>query len=444
MPGTRSAQREPHGRVTLLCKIDEANDEKQLISRLLRANRVHAWSTRKFKGQTEIKVSLEALPAARSTPGLHWVGWAARRTELSKPRGALMTGAFGKLAYAACDLGLAPVPVGGPDGKRPLIKGYHRAIVTLGNVEKLQAKFGDENIALLCDASDLAVVDIDDAGLLDAMRRRFGDTPLICQTASRGWHLYYRSHPLAKPTDLRSSDGIDVEVKASRNIVLIPPSVSPVTGRQYEFVEGALDQTTLAQLPEFRAEALHAGRSKAERVVIEKGRRNEWLFRQCLRSAPACDDFDALLDVAITRNDECAPPMTEAEVREVARSAWNYEVQGKNWVGSSGRVVLSKELVHERARLYPGNPFVLEMKLRIEHSARVQRGEAFRLCRRSMAACQTLPGWTESNYRSAIDSLRANGLLRVVRSKPRQPIEFSFGSPQSQAAIHPSTTGGPV
>jgi hypothetical protein len=116
-----------------------------------------------------------------------------------------MTGAFGKYAFAACDLRLAPVPVGGFDGKRPLIKGYHKGVVTPGNVQKLQGKFGDANIALLCDASNLAVVDIDDAGLLYAMRKRFGDTPLISQTAGRGWHLYYRSHP---PRQAHRSPGL--------------------------------------------------------------------------------------------------------------------------------------------------------------------------------------------------------------------------------------------
>ena len=55
-----------------------------------------------------------------------------------------------------------------------------------------------------------------------------------------------------------------------------------------------------------------------------------------MRAAPHVDDFDSLLDVAHTFNDNCEPPMEEYSVISTAKSAWGYEQRGENRFGKHG------------------------------------------------------------------------------------------------------------
>jgi hypothetical protein len=129
------------------------------------------------------------------------------------------------------------------------------------------------NIALLTELSEIAIVDVDDAGLVSQMQLRFGPTPLIVRTPGRdGRHLYYRQGEGVGLIDLRGIEAIPVEVKAGKNIVVVPPSVHPLTDRRYECIEGAFDRTTIQALPPFHIEGLGMGRSPGDVRRVLKGR----------------------------------------------------------------------------------------------------------------------------------------------------------------------------
>ena len=324
-------------------------------------------------------------------------------------------GAFSDAAYNYCDLGLAPTPTGGKDGKHPMLVGYNRHPLNLGNVSTIIEKFGDANVALLTGASNLNVLDIDDPSLLQTMRKRFGDTPLVVRTAGRGgYQLYYRSSPHVQPSDLRLTEGIPVEIKARGNIVIAPPSRNPMTGREYEIVEGCFDAFTLAALPKLIVPAIHRTKTGAEHRKIAEGHRNGWLFSVCLREARNVDDLDALIDVGRTRNDECEPPLADAEVLGTCKSAWNYTIANRNFASSGGNVVVSRGRVETLCRVDPGNPIALALKLELEHAERVRRGETFALASRSMVDADTLPGWTRANIRTATNKALLFGLIECV------------------------------
>jgi hypothetical protein len=74
-------------------------------------------------------------------------------------------------------------------------------------------------------------------------------------------------------------------VKAGGNIVVLPPSLNPRTGRRYEFVEGRFDEEMLRQLQRFNAEAALVGKSKTVSVGVEEGRRDKWAWAQCMKDA---------------------------------------------------------------------------------------------------------------------------------------------------------------
>ena len=55
-----------------------------------------------------------------------------------------------------------------------------------------------------------------------------------------------------------------------------------------------------------------------------------------MHEAHHCDDFEALVDVARTRNESFLPPLTDEEVVKIANSAWGYTDRGQNRFGRPG------------------------------------------------------------------------------------------------------------
>lgn len=322
-------------------------------------------------------------------------------------------GAFARYAFAMVELGLSPIPTQGPVGKTPLLRGYTRGLVNLGNVVKMAATFPNANLALVTGPSNLVVVDIDAPELLARMLDRFGNTPLQVRTAGRGgYQLFYRARPEISSRDLRN-EGLAVEIKAQGAIVVIPPSQNFETLRFYEFVKGAFDDATLSALPMFPiAEA------RLSPVVsgAPKGRRNSWLFRQCLHHARFCDTLEDLLDFATTRNEECDQPLEAREIQSTANSAWRYQTEGRNFAVTGGGVALSRPEIDTICKIRRGDPLALMLRLKIEHGAR--RDAEFRLASAAMASSGVIDGWSRSNYRTAIRAAVRHGwLIRTADSK---------------------------
>ena len=91
-------------------------------------------------------------------------------------------------ADAALDLrahGLAPVPLGGDDGKVPLVTWARwEHIPGRQFLERQADEHPTANVGVLTGLSAVTVVDIDDPQLVDGMVWRFGVSPLITATPS--------------------------------------------------------------------------------------------------------------------------------------------------------------------------------------------------------------------------------------------------------------------
>ncbi|MBX7134217.1 MAG: bifunctional DNA primase/polymerase [Fimbriimonadaceae bacterium] len=239
-------------------------------------------------------------------------------------RDAKGPGAFAISASALRRLGLFALPCGGSDGKTPLVKGFntwHRLLSEKACLRFI-GKWPHANIAVITGQSNLAVVDVDsnDASLLTRMERRFGYTPLVTRTGSGNFHLWYYNPHGVEPKNLRTSEGIPVEIKAGKTIVVVPPSINFATGRAYEFVRGGWDD--VLALPLFPG--LEPDRPKQSDVVLE-GRRNDTAFSEGLVLAGRSGSLEELQEGLERWNrDHAKPPLEAAEVAGIARSAWNY------------------------------------------------------------------------------------------------------------------------
>ena len=250
---------------------------------------------------------------------------------------------FGAASRDYAALGLRGVPTGGEDGKTPLIRNWQR--VGLGAVEQLAEKFPYANIGLIDgDRGGITRIDVDDPALEDSVIERFGDTPVVVATPSRGSHYYYRASGERRIIGL---DGEKIDLLGRGGLGIAPPSIHPTKG-PYRFRRGGL--ADFERLPTILSGSLpddayekpklklstpidsDPGGSGREQHV-QAGRRNKWLFQRALRLARECDAFDELIDVLRVENENCDPPLPPARVITTARSAWKFEQEGRNWVG---------------------------------------------------------------------------------------------------------------
>jgi bifunctional DNA primase/polymerase-like protein/primase-like protein len=233
---------------------------------------------------------------------------------------------FGRWQSDYAAHGVATFPVDA--NKRPMVSRYNRfGLVGSGQIASKFANApaigfmcGRRNgiTSLDCDSKDERV-------LADALSRH-GQTPVVARTGSGHFQAWYRHN--GERRRIRPDRNVPIDILGA-GFVVAPPSQS-AKGR-YEFISGSLDD--LDRLPAMQNVPVEAWDNSRLVAEVKQGQRNDKLFSACLEAARHCDDFDALCDVAQTRNSEFLPPLEEGEVMRTAASAWTYETEGRNYVG---------------------------------------------------------------------------------------------------------------
>jgi hypothetical protein len=340
--------------------------------------------------------------------------------------------AFAAAAVNLTGAGLAVLPLGGDDGKVPLVRGWSRWHRRPGRafIEHLIERHPGANIGISCGPSHVFLVDNDDPKVVRPMVERFGDTPLKTGTPSGGVHLWYRGSG-ERCGNLRS-EGLPVDLKGMGGLVVVPPSVrpsGPYAGRAYEFIEGSWDD--LDRLPVVRPGSLSGPRPVNDGPTsvraIKKGYRNNTLFRALLKHARFCDDFRTLFDVAETINtDAFEPPLPAAEVAKTVASVWAYQVSGRNRVAKEPSVEITlSEWERLAAHENGADGMLLLPKLRFVH----WDNERFAASPKAMYEAQVIPGWGHNRYRKGLAALTDTEILSVLHPGGRgagDPRLFSF------------------
>jgi hypothetical protein len=365
-------------------------------------------------------------------------------------------GAFAAAALSLAAAGLGVMPLGGADGKVPLVK-WRRWKRRPGPafIRSLIKRHTDANIGVICGLSCVTVVDIDDLDLLPQMIERFGDTPLRTHTPSGGVHLWYRSSGEGC-RNLRTSEGLAVDIKGIGGQVVVPPSVrftGEHAGRSYGFLTGSWDELKRlpAIFPGTRPQDRAQGQGSAHPAsvpsnppirlrAVKEGYRNDVLFCSLLRHAKGSDDnIEALLDTAETINADFDPPLSADEVAKTVVSAWKYETTDSNWVGREQRVyTLRSEWIALAAQRDGGDGHLLFSRLRMAHWGHSE----FAVSPKAMAREQTIPGWGPKRYRAALGAITDAKLLNELHHGGRRPGDHSLFS-FSTAVIGSGARGEP-
>ena len=354
-----------------------------------------------------------------------------------------MSAAYGTFASAAPELaglGLAVIPVGGDDGKRPLVRWPRWPVGA--NSEALAAwveSFPNENIGVLTKLSKLAIVDVDDRKLFDVAQRRFGPTPIITRTPSGGAHLWYRANGESS-RNLRLSEGLAIDVKAggaSRGgFVVVPPSrrpAGPYAGNAYCFDLGGwadlsgLPKLLPGSLPDNGEELRCAGNRgigvgaarELALIAIRFGVRNNKLFSALMSKATRLNSEIELATEAAQLNSGFEAPLSLQEVIRVVKSVWGYRERGEIWNDGEPRILIT------RAELLAfggdADAFLLYKHLHANHAA---RHVPFAISPNAMNDAETIPGWGRARYRSSRNALVSLGRVLLVHwggSGPRDP-----------------------
>jgi Primase C terminal 1 (PriCT-1) len=191
--------------------------------------------------------------------------------------------------------------------------------------------------------SRITVLDVDSTDekiFADALSRH-GDTPFKTRTGSGKFHAYYGYG--GESRHIRPFDGLPIDILGG-GVAIAPPS-SVLKGSYTILRGGRLDD--LDRLPLAKGltdDDLHQPQHQPHQPIahdtglVHKGHRHDALFRHCMQHAKFCDDFDALLDVARTFNNEhCMPPIEEdSDVIKTAKSAWSYTERDQNYFCEHG------------------------------------------------------------------------------------------------------------
>jgi Bifunctional DNA primase/polymerase, N-terminal/Primase C terminal 1 (PriCT-1) len=211
-------------------------------------------------------------------------------------------------------------PLGGQDGKRPLVKwgALEPGPSHLRQVESWWRRWPQAGIGLRT-GDGLVVVDVDThhGGSIDPT----WPATLTAQTRSGGWHLYYRSAVPVGNSVGEVAQGVDV--RGQRGFVVTPPT----PGWAW------INELDLAELPQSLSEASRrdrrqsgaAGQSFELLDEVGAGGRNDYLARLAgwlwSQEMPEDEIESVLLDWNAVG---CKPPLDDVEVSAIATSIARY------------------------------------------------------------------------------------------------------------------------
>lgn len=217
--------------------------------------------------------------------------------------------------------------------KRPLCtNGFKNATTDNTVINDWWTKWPDANIGIPTgEITGLLVLDVDNkngvsgSDSLKALIEEYGELPNTRQhlTPSGGYHLIYKYSGSNVPCTVGNL-GPGLDVRSNGGYIVAPPSV--IGDSRYEVVN---PDTPLANAPEwlvkFACEKKAVEKKSVKVAIIPEGKRNDHIFKYGLDCKQQGINLEEAIQMALTENERCAPPLPESEVIKTISSAYNYE-----------------------------------------------------------------------------------------------------------------------
>ncbi|HET8635703.1 MAG TPA: bifunctional DNA primase/polymerase, partial [Acidobacteriaceae bacterium] len=230
--------------------------------------------------------------------------------------------------------GYSLVPLGGPDGKKPIVAFRDRKRFPLGLVIERMGAAASCTFGIRLKGLLVVDVDTDTPQARKYVKKRFGTSPFVVRT-SRGYHMYFR-HAGPKPPKVRLSN-IAIDFKSGDNEFVVGPQSQRPDGTVYT-AENPL--VAAASLPIF--EDRHAVMANGPKPPIEKdgriqeGERHSALkrhARELISTAATLDQFT--MDLLAFRDRKLDEPgnFADEQVSNLAHWFWEKREKGELWAG---------------------------------------------------------------------------------------------------------------
>ncbi len=318
---------------------------------------------------------------------------------INRGTGAQSPEPFRMCAETYWDMGLSVIPCLKEGGKKPCVtwKRFQTKRIGGRGLGSWLAAFPAANIAIVTgELSAVTVVDCDNPNVtLMFLLDKFGETPLVVQTPSGGYHLYYRYNGEHNSQDASNK----IDIKGQGGFVVAPPSYNRITGEVYHFVEG--DLSDFHRLPDMKKY------NEIQRGYNE-GERNNGLFKYLLKEAQNCNDINMLEVLAEAFNQQhVTPPLDSKAIQRTVASVWKYRLDGRLFVGGKQFIKLDMDkiadlrFIHSRA---------MDMYIDLV-SCHWGKNESFAISPEGYSKrCK----WSENTIRQEIQTLIRHGLLKLV------------------------------
>jgi hypothetical protein len=350
----------------------------------------------------------------------------AARAEVSSAAGL---GATMASLYSA---GFHLIPLGGDDGKKPLIRSWHESKrLPLSILEDRMRKAGSLTYGIRLEG--LMVVDLDTDN--DATREYFGcrfDPSPIVVTTGRGSHHYYRYRgPAVRAV---REPGIAIDFKAGKSAFVVGPGSVRPDGKSYQILSG--DFATPSPWF-FNRGPIPLPQGPVSSIAV--GSRHPELLKKAIEYCHCVDAFDDLLADLMALRDlqfEEARSVSDDEVVKVARWTWRKRAEGKLYAGRNSEVKINRMALDAlQLRRDGAAALSLYMLLLSEHGH--HPGKVFAIAPDAIIAANRLSMHRNTIYR-ARDVLIDECLLIRVRSGKgynKNPDLFRLASPMVAQAL---------
>ena len=274
----------------------------------------------------------------------------------------MTTGAFADWQPRYAEYGIATFPV---RDKKPAVRGYLHVGPALSR--KFARRFADADaFGFALEPAGVVVVDVDtpDERILAEALDRHGPSPLVVRSGGGNFQVWYRRRNERRLIRPEKHHPIDI---LGEGYVVAPPSIGSL-GRY-----GSRSSKARWRIRRRLPFLLNPPAGTTLEKVVGPGSRNDTLWRRCMTEAPACDDFDAMLDVARTSNTGFEPQLPDPEIVKTAKSAWDYTDRAET---GSVAAPSSRPRITRSDGLLEKNPdaLVLLIYLRRHHWGRGVRG----------------------------------------------------------------------
>ncbi|MEM6461664.1 MAG: hypothetical protein AAF724_07100 [Pseudomonadota bacterium] len=322
-------------------------------------------------------------------------------------------GALHALGYSLLPLGV------GENGKAPAVKFKGRKRLPIGTVISIMRRHGSTMFGIRTDGLVVVDKDSNDLATRDYCERRFGVSDFVVKTR-RGEHHYFRSGD--QPTKNIRSAGVDVDIKHGSDMFVVGPgSIRPDTGDVYSMGNPL---PAIRDLPIFcdHGDPIDKPGQTDSQVVaigqlakIPKGERTFNLWARA-RELVECHDNEQSLfeDLRAYCDWHFDDGHAYSDERIWKSVKWTWEARLENRL-LGGRKSIARIYHHEVTAIlatssrYGGNALALLHVLHHCHAG--QPGKRFSLATKAMAKQNVIEGWTQWQYRTAIDALLEAGLL---------------------------------